>query len=74
MVLPGTVVEEGTVVEYAILGGDGCHIGKNSRIGSMAEGLAPANLTVVAPGCCLAEGTQVAPGIMLGSNGEEVSR
>ena len=74
VVLPGTVVEEGAVVEYAILGGDGCHIGKNCQIGGAPTDAPNWGLTVVAPGCRLADGTQVSPGIMLGRNGEEVSR
>ena len=36
VLLPGTVVDEGAVVEYAILGGDNCHIGKNCRVGAQA--------------------------------------
>ena len=32
------------------------------------------NLAIVAPGCKLEDGREVAPGVMLGSNGEEVSR
>ena len=31
-------------------------------------------LTVLAPECQVADGRQVAPGIMLGRNGEEVSK
>ena len=74
VLLPGTVVEEGAVVEYAILGGDGCVVGKNCRVGAApAEGEGK-KLAILAPGCCLAEGTEVLPGIMLGKNGEEVSR
>ena len=62
------------MVEYAILGGDNCHIGKNCRVGAApAEGQAK-NLAIVAPGCKLEDGREVAPGVMLGSNGEEVSR
>ena len=74
VLLPGTVVEEGAVVKYAILGGDGCVVGKNCRVGAApAEGEGK-KLAILAPGCCLAEGTEVLPGIMLGKNGEEVSR
>jgi len=74
VLLPGTEVDEGAVIEYAILGGDGCYIGKNCRVGAApAEGEAK-NLAIVAPGCKLEDGREVAPGVMLGSNGEEVSR
>ena len=74
VLLPGTVVEDGAVVKYAILGGDGCVVGKNCRVGAApAEGEGK-KLAILAPGCCLAEGTEVLPGIMLGKNGEEVSR
>ena len=31
-------------------------------------------LTVLAPGCTLEEGREARPGIMLGHNGEEVSK
>ena len=75
VLLPGTVVEPGAVVEYAILG-EGCRIGRNCRVGGTPEATAPApwGLTVLAPGCQVAEGRKVAAGIMLDRNGEEVSK
>ena len=76
VLLPGTVVEPGAVVEYAILG-EGCRVGKNCRVGGspMAENSDTwGGLTVLAPGCCLEEGREVRPGVMLGKNAEEVSK
>ena len=65
----------GAVVEYAILG-ENCSIGENCHVGGTPEETAPASwgLTVLAPNCSLAEGKEVRPGIMLGRNGEEVSK
>ena len=74
VLLPGTVVEDGAVVEYAILGGDGCVVGKNCRVGAVPADGEDKKLAILAPGCCLEEGKEVLPGIMLGKNGEEVSR
>ena len=74
VLLPGTVVDEGAVVEYAILGGDNCYIGKNCVVGKAPAEGEEKSLAIVAPGCKLEDGRVVAPGIMLGSNGEEVSR
>jgi glucose-1-phosphate adenylyltransferase len=75
VLLPGAKVEEGAVVEYAILG-ENCTIGKNARVGARPEESDPAawGLTVLAPGCNVAEGSVVAANKMLGQNGEEVSR
>lgn len=75
VLLPGVTVEPGAVVEYAILG-ERCHVGKNCRVGGVPEKTAPSawGLTVVAPDCCLEEGRQVRPGLMLDRDGEEVSR
>ncbi|MEI3304821.1 MAG: hypothetical protein V8R40_01615 [Dysosmobacter sp.] len=62
VLLPGTVVEPGAVVEYAILG-------ENCRIGAGLPGRRHAGecrtrgawgLTVLAPGCQVAQGRQVA--------------
>ena len=75
VLFPGVTVEPGAVVEYAILG-EGCRIGKNCRVGGTPETTAPApwGLAVLAPGCTLEDERQVRPGVMLGKNGEEVSR
>ena len=76
VVLPGTVVEAGAVVEYAILG-EGCRIGRDCRVGGTPESVppgAPWGLTVLGPGCQVEPGRQVAPGTMLDSSGEEVSK
>jgi glucose-1-phosphate adenylyltransferase len=74
VLLPGTVVEAGAVVEYAILG-ENCHIGKDCKVGGTPEESGEVwDLTVLAPGCKVEDGRQVAAGIMLGRNGEEVSK
>ena len=74
VLLPGAVVEEGATVEYAILG-ENCHIGAAAKVGgdpaSVTEGW---GLTVLAPECKVEAGRVVRPGIMLGRNGEEVSK
>ena len=73
---PGTVVEPGAVVEYAIWGED-CRIGRDCRVGGTPENAAPGaawGLTVLGPGCQVAQGRQVAAGTMLNSRGEEVSK
>ena len=62
------------MVEYAILG-EGCHIGKDCHVGGTPESAPDSwGLTVLAPGCAVEAGKQVAPGIMLNRNGEEVSK
>ena len=75
VLLPGAKVEEGAVVEYAILG-ENAHIGKNARVGARPENTNPDEwgLTVLAPGCDVAEGRVVPAKKMLSQNGEEVSR
>ncbi len=75
VLLPGTVVEPGAVVEYAILG-EGCRIGKDCKVGGTPESVTDGTwgLTVLAPGCMVAEGREVRPGVMLNRNGEEVSK
>ena len=76
VVLPGTVVEPGAVVEYAILG-EGCRIGRDCHVGDTPESVADGaawGLTVLGPGCQVEPGRQIAPGTMLNSSGEEVSK
>ena len=74
VLLPGAVVEDGAVVEYAILG-ENCHIGKDCKIGGTPEESGETwGLTVLAPDCQVEDGRQVAAGVMLGRNGEEVSK
>ena len=74
VLLPGVVVEPGAVVEYAILG-ENCHIGKDCKIGGTPEESGEGwDLTVLAPGCQVEAGRQVAAGKMLGRDGEEVSK
>ncbi len=75
VLLPGVTVEPGAVVEYAILG-EGCHVGKNCHVGvsPVEAGDSWNGLTVLAPGCALEEGKEVRSGVMLGRNGEEVSK
>ena len=75
VLMPGAEVAPGAVVEYAILGED-CKVGPGCHVGGTPEETAPDpwGLTVLAPGCRLAEGTAVRPGVMLGRCGEEVSK
>ena len=76
VVLPGVTIEPGAVVEYAILG-EGCHVGKNCRIGAAPEEEGTdvwGGLTVIAPHCELTDERVVPAGKMLAKNGEEVSK
>ena len=75
VLMPGTVVKPGAVVEYAILG-ENCSIGEGCQVGGTPESTAPSpwGLTVLAPECVLEDGKKVRPGVMLGRNGEEVSK
>ena len=75
VLMPGVTVEPGAVVEYSIVG-EGCRIGRNSRVGGTPEETAPASwgLTVLAPDCKVEEDRRVGAGIMLDRNGEEVSK
>ena len=73
VLLPGVTVETGTVIEYAIIG-EGCHIGKDCRVGGAPDSALDGkwDLTVLAPDCQLEDGREVAPGIMLDHHGKEV--
>ena len=73
VILPGVTVESGAVIEYAIIG-EGCHIGKDCRIGGMPDSVHDGkwDLTVLAPDCDLEDGREVAPGVMLDHHGKEV--
>ena len=75
VLFPGVTVEPGAVVEYAILG-ENCSIGEGCQVGGTPESTAPSpwGLTVLAPECVLEDGKKVRPGVMLGRNGEEVSK
>ena len=75
VLMPGTEVKPGAVVEYAILG-ENCSIGEGCQVGGTPESTAPSpwGLTVLAPECVLEDGKEVRPGVMLGRNGEEVSK
>ena len=75
VLMPGTEVKPGAVVEYAILG-ENCSIGEGCQVGGTPESTAPSpwGLTVLAPECVLEDGKKVLPGVMLGRNGEEVSK
>ena len=73
VILPGVTVEAGSVIEYAIIG-EGCHIGRECRVGGTPDS-APGgkwNLTVLAPDCALEDGREIAPGVMLDRYGKEV--
>ena len=71
--LPGVTVEAGAVIEYAIIG-EGCHVGKDCRIGGTPNSAADGkwDLAVLAPDCRLEDGREVAPGVMLDHHGKEV--
>ena len=73
VLLPGVTVEAGAVIEYAIIG-EGCHIGKDCRVGGAPDSALDGkwDLTVLAPDCQLEDGREVAPGIMLDHHGKEV--
>ena len=73
VILPGVTVESGAVIEYAIIG-EGCHVGKDCRIGGTPNSAADGkwNLAVLAPDCRLEDGREVAPGVMLDHHGKEV--
>ncbi len=75
VLLPGAVVEEGATVEYAILG-ENCYIGTAAKVGGDPSSVTDGTwgLTVLAPECKVEAGRVVRPGIMLGRNGEEVSK
>jgi glucose-1-phosphate adenylyltransferase len=75
VLLPGVQVESGAVVKYAIVG-ENCRIGRGCRVGTAPEETPPDDwgLTVLAPGCQLADGRAVAPKTMLNRQGEEVSK
>ena len=76
VLMPGVRVESGAVVEYAILGeqcriGPGCHVGGSPEAAGQEQ---RKRLTVLAPGCTVAGGEEIAPGTMLDKTGREVSR
>ena len=73
VLLPGVTVETGAVIEYAIIG-EGCHVGKDCRIGGTPNSAADGkwDLAVLAPDCRLDDGREVAPGVMLDHHGKEV--
>ena len=71
--LPGTVVKAGAVVEYAILG-EGCVVGEGCHVGGVPGSSESWGLTVLAPNCQVADGREVAAGIVLDRNAEEVSK
>ncbi|MCI2057437.1 MAG: glucose-1-phosphate adenylyltransferase [Oscillibacter sp.] len=75
VLLPGVTVEPGAVVRYAILG-ENCHVGKNCHVGATPETVPPEDwgLTVLAPGCQLADGREVPAKTMLDRDGQEVSK
>jgi glucose-1-phosphate adenylyltransferase len=75
VLMPGVRVEDGAVVEYAILGEDS-HVEADCRVGGAPENYAPEvwGLTVLAPGCKLDPGRQVKPDTMLSRTGEECAK
>ena len=75
VLMPGVTVKKGAVVKYAILG-EGSQVAENAKIGDAPEACDPATwgITVLGPGCAIAEGEVVAPKTMLNRNHEEVLR
>lgn len=75
VLLPGVRVESGAVVQYAILG-ENCRIGNGCQIGAEPEEIPPEDwgLTVLAPGCRVADNQKVPAKTMLNRQGEEVSK
>lgn len=75
VLMPGVRVESGAEVQYAILG-ENCRIGDGCRVGAPPEDLPPEDwgLTVLAPGCQVADHRQVPAKTMLNRQGEEVSK
>ena len=75
VLMPGAVVKKGAVVKYAILG-ENSTVDANAKVGC-APDEADADtwgITVLGPGCAIAEDEVVAPKTMLNRNHEEVRR
>ena len=75
VLMPGVTVKKGAVVKYAILG-ENCKVDSGAKIGDNPEACDPETwgITVLGPGCTIAENEIVAPKIMLNRDHKEVPR
>ena len=75
VLMPGVTVKKGAVVKYAILG-EGSQVAENAKVGDAPDTCDPAvwGITVLGPGCSIAEGEIVAPKTMLNRDHQEVLR
>jgi len=75
VLMPGTVVKKGAVVKYAILG-ENSQVGAGAKVGAAPEEADPAawGITVLGPGCAIADDEVVAPKTMLNRDHKEVCR
>ncbi len=67
IIMPGSVIEEGAKVQYAIIG-ENCVVGKNAVIGERPEKMENRDdwgIAVIGPNCKVAQGDTVAPKIMV---------
>jgi len=75
VLMPGVTVKKGAVVKYAILG-ENATVDANAKVGDDPESCDPATwgITVLGPGCKIAEDEVVAPKTMLNRDHKEVLR
>ena len=75
VLMPGVTVKKGAVVKYAILG-EGSQVAEGAKVGDEPGSTDPDawGITVLGPGCAIAEGETVAPNTMLNRNHQEVLR
>ena len=75
VLMPGVTVKKDAVVKYAILG-ENCKVDSGAKIGDNPEACDPETwgITVLGPGCTIAENEIVAPKIMLNRDHKEVPR
>jgi len=69
------VVKKGAVVKYAILG-ENSQVGANATVGGAPEDSDPTawGITILGPGCVIADDEVVAPKTMLNRDHKEVCR
>ena len=75
VLMPGTVVKKGAMVKYAILG-ENSQVGAGAKVGAAPEEADPAawGITILGPGCAIADDEVVAPKTMLNRDHKEVCR
>jgi len=75
VLMPGAVVKKGAVVKYAILG-ENSQVGANATVGGAPEDSDPTawGITILGPGCVIADDEVVAPKTMLNRDHKEVCR